>query len=55
MPCYGVPGDVTDLADLDRLFRTIDADRRRIDVLFTNAGGGAFVPLAEVTEEHYDR
>ncbi|GAA1891400.1 SDR family oxidoreductase [Asanoa iriomotensis] len=51
----GVAGDVTDLADLDRLFRTIDADRRRIDVLFANAGGGEFVPLTEVTEEHYDR
>ncbi|MFI6263048.1 SDR family NAD(P)-dependent oxidoreductase [Micromonospora sp. NPDC051006] len=28
----GVQGDVTDLADLDRLFRTIDADGRRVEV-----------------------
>ncbi|MFG1687069.1 SDR family NAD(P)-dependent oxidoreductase [Nonomuraea sp. NPDC049269] len=51
----GVPGDVTDLADLDRLFASIDADGRRIDVLFANAGGTTFVPLADVTEEDYER
>jgi NAD(P)-dependent dehydrogenase (short-subunit alcohol dehydrogenase family) len=27
----------------------------RLDILFANAGGGAFVPLEEVTEEHYDK
>src|SRR5262245_53427786 len=51
----GVPGDVTDLADLSRLFETVAADGRRVDVLFANAGGGGFVPLAEVTEEYYER
>ncbi|MET7393503.1 SDR family oxidoreductase [Dactylosporangium sp. NPDC005572] len=49
----GVQGDVTDLADLDRLFATIGADGRRIDVLFANAGGARMLPLAHVTEEDY--
>ncbi|NEA34440.1 SDR family oxidoreductase [Streptomyces sp. SID13031] len=51
----GVPGDVSDLAALDQLFATIEADGQRIDVLFANAGMTAFVPLANVTEEHYEQ
>ena len=27
----------------------------RLDILFANAGGGAFVPLEQVTEEHFDK
>ncbi len=50
----GVQGDVTELADLDRLFATVKADGRRIDVLFANAGGASFSPLADVTEEHFE-
>jgi NAD(P)-dependent dehydrogenase (short-subunit alcohol dehydrogenase family) len=51
----GVPGDVTNLADLDHLFATVAADGRRVDVLFANAGGGGFLRLEEVTEEFYER
>ena len=51
----GVRGDVAVLSDLDRLYGTIRATHGRLDVLFANAGGGAFVPLEEVTEEHFDR
>jgi len=51
----GVRGDVSVLSDLDRLYGTIRATHGRLDVLFANAGGGAFVPLEEVTEEHFDR
>jgi NAD(P)-dependent dehydrogenase (short-subunit alcohol dehydrogenase family) len=51
----GVRGDVSVLADLDRLYETIRATHGRLDVLFANAGGGAFVPLGEVTEEHFDK
>ncbi|WP_116076699.1 SDR family NAD(P)-dependent oxidoreductase [Asanoa ferruginea] len=50
----GVQGDVTDVADLERLFATIGADGRRIDVLFANAGGAPMRPLAEVTEDDYE-
>ena len=50
-----VQGDVSNLADLDRLFDTIKQGHGRLDVLFANAGAGEFVPLESITEEHYDR
>ncbi|MGY5036148.1 SDR family NAD(P)-dependent oxidoreductase [Streptomyces sp. 900116325] len=50
----GVRGDVADLADLDRLYATVAAQGRRIDVLFANAGGGNFSTLEQVTEQHFD-
>ncbi len=50
-----VRGDVSNLADLDALFATIRAAHGRLDVLFANAGGGGFVPLEQVTEEHFDK
>lgn len=51
----GVQGDVSNLADLDRLYRTIQDAHGRLDILFANAGGGAFVPLVDVTEDHFDK
>jgi NAD(P)-dependent dehydrogenase (short-subunit alcohol dehydrogenase family) len=36
----GVQGDVSKLADLDRLYETVKAEGRRIDVVFANAGLG---------------
>lgn len=51
----GVRGDVSNLADLDRLYDLVRREAGVIDVLFANAGGGEFVPLQEITEEHYDR
>lgn len=50
-----VRGDVTSLADIDRL---IDATRERfgrIDTLVVNAGGGNLQPLDQVTESDFDR
>lgn len=51
----GVRGDVSDLADLDRLFGEVKRTKDRIDVLFANAGLGEFMPLGEITEAHYDQ
>ena len=51
----GVRGDVSVAADLDRLYATIREAHGRLDVVFANAGGGAFVPLEEVTEAHFDK
>jgi NAD(P)-dependent dehydrogenase (short-subunit alcohol dehydrogenase family) len=51
----GVQGDVSKLADLDRLFEAVKRAHDHIDVLFANAGGGEFAPLGAITEEHYDR
>jgi NAD(P)-dependent dehydrogenase (short-subunit alcohol dehydrogenase family) len=51
----GVQGDVSKLADLDRLYETVKAEGRRIDVVFANAGLGEFAALGSITEEHFDK
>ncbi|MGH8228449.1 MAG: SDR family oxidoreductase [Steroidobacteraceae bacterium] len=47
--------DMTDLAAIDALMRQIVARHGRIDVLFVNAGAGAFIPIEAVTEQDWDR
>ncbi|MGC2575421.1 MAG: glucose 1-dehydrogenase [Candidatus Nitrosopolaris sp.] len=51
----GVQGDVSNLADLDRLYATVKQEKGRIDVLFANAGIGGFIPLRSITESHFDK
>src|SRR5258708_2095278 len=51
----GVQGDVSKLADLDRLYESVKAQGRRIDVVFANAGIGEFAALGSITEEHFDK
>ncbi len=51
----GVQGDTSKLADLDRLYATVRREAGVIDILFANAGGGEFLPLSDVTEEHFDK
>jgi NAD(P)-dependent dehydrogenase (short-subunit alcohol dehydrogenase family) len=51
----GVQGDVCNLADLDRLFATIEQEQGHLDVVFANAGVGDFAPLGAITEEHFDK
>ena len=51
----GIQGDVSNLADLDRLFAIVRDEAGTIDVLFANAGGGEFLPLGSITEEHFDK
>ena len=50
-----VQGDVSKLADLDRLYATIKKAHGRVDVIFANAGAGEFLPLADATEAHFDK
>lgn len=50
----GIQGDVTKLADLDRIYAQIGKEKGRVDIVFANAGGGPLVPLGSITEEHYD-
>lgn len=52
---FGIQGDVSNLADLDRAIATIKAQKGRLDVLFANAGVAEFAPLDVVTEAQYDR
>ena len=51
----GVQGDVSNLADLDRLYATVKEQKGRIDILFANAGVGEFAPLGEISEAHFDK
>ena len=50
----GVQGDVSNLADLDRLFEQIKREKRKLDIVFANAGVARFAPLGTITEEFYD-
>ncbi|MFG2589633.1 SDR family oxidoreductase [Streptomyces sp. NPDC048438] len=50
----GVIGDIADLADLDRLYEAVRDRGQGLDVLFANASVAAFVPLEQITEEHFD-
>jgi NAD(P)-dependent dehydrogenase (short-subunit alcohol dehydrogenase family) len=51
----GVQGDVANLADLDRLYATVQQQKGHLDIVFANAGGGEFAPLGAITEEHFDK
>ncbi|RCJ36655.1 oxidoreductase [Nostoc punctiforme NIES-2108] len=50
-----VQSDVSNLADLDRLFATIKLEVGHLDIIFANAGGGQIAPLGAITEEHFDK
>jgi NAD(P)-dependent dehydrogenase (short-subunit alcohol dehydrogenase family) len=49
----GVRGDMSVLADIDRLYDAVQQQHAQIDVVFANAGGGEMVPLGAISEEHY--
>lgn len=50
-----VQSDVSNLADLDRLFATIKQEQGHLDIIFANAGGGQIAPLGAITEEQFDK
>src|SRR5713226_7473539 len=51
----GVQGDVSNLADLDRLCAQIKREKGKLDIVFANAGIALpLAPLGTITEEHYD-
>src|ERR1700732_3415340 len=51
----GVQGDVTKLADLERLYEVVAKVKGRIDIILANAGYGEFAPFGKITEEHFDK
>lgn len=50
-----VQGDMSNLADIDRLYEVVKREAGRIDILFVNAGFYEFGRFGEITEEHFDR
>jgi NAD(P)-dependent dehydrogenase (short-subunit alcohol dehydrogenase family) len=51
----GVQGDVSNLADLDRMYAIVKQQKGHIDILFANAGLGEFATLDEISEAHFDK
>jgi NAD(P)-dependent dehydrogenase (short-subunit alcohol dehydrogenase family) len=50
----GVQGDASNLADLDRLYSTVQKEKGKIDVLFASAGFGEFGKIGQISEEQVD-
>lgn len=50
-----IVSDISDLSALDALMADIKVRDGRIDVLFVNAGIGAFIPVRQVTEREWDQ
>jgi NAD(P)-dependent dehydrogenase (short-subunit alcohol dehydrogenase family) len=51
----GVQGDVSNMADLDRLYATVKEQKGSIDILFANAGVVELASLGTITEAHFDK
>ena len=47
-------GSVSDVADLDRLYAAVKAERGTLDIVFANAGVGSQLALGKITAEHVD-
>ena len=50
-----VQGDVADLDDLDRLYRTVAEEKGAVDIVFANAGFVELRTIDAVTPEHFDK
>jgi len=50
-----IQGDVANLSDLDRLYAAVKEKKGHLDIIFANAGGGAFAPLGAITEAQFDK
>lgn len=51
----GLQGDVSNAADLDRIFAAIQKAKGHLDVVFANAGVAEAVAIGSVTEAQFDR
>src|ERR1700693_3007668 len=50
----GVQGDVSNLADRDRLFDQIKREKGKLDIVFANAGVARYAALGAISEEFFD-
>ena len=51
----GIQSDVSEMADLDKLYAVVKEQKGKLDIVFANAGTGAFASLGQITEEHFDK
>jgi NAD(P)-dependent dehydrogenase (short-subunit alcohol dehydrogenase family) len=49
----GVVSDVSNFDEIAAVAEAVEAHGKGLDVIFTNAGGGEFAAIADVTVEHY--
>jgi NAD(P)-dependent dehydrogenase (short-subunit alcohol dehydrogenase family) len=49
-----VKGSVSDLADINRLYAAVKAERGTVDIVLANAGTGSQLALGQITAEHLD-
>ena len=50
-----VQGDVTNLADLDKLYAQVKAEKGLVDIVFANAGYIQHAQIFDLSEAHYDK
>ena len=50
----GIRADMSDLADIARVFDAVGQRHAQIDILVANAGVGEFAPLGAISEKHFD-
>src|ERR1700759_5482730 len=51
----GVQGDAGNLADLDRLYSTVESVKGHIDIVYASAGVGEFAAIGAISAEHFDK
>lgn len=51
----GIQGDVSNLNDLTRIYQTVEEKFGKVDILIANAGVYMLGPLADFTEEQFDK
>jgi NAD(P)-dependent dehydrogenase (short-subunit alcohol dehydrogenase family) len=50
----GVQGDVSNVADVERLFAQINQEKGKLDIVFANAGIVRYAALGAISEEFFD-
>jgi NAD(P)-dependent dehydrogenase (short-subunit alcohol dehydrogenase family) len=50
-----IQSDVSKIDDLDRLYAAVREKKGKLNIVFANAGTGAFAPLGQISEEHFDK
>jgi NAD(P)-dependent dehydrogenase (short-subunit alcohol dehydrogenase family) len=51
----GIQSNVSNLADIDKMYDIVKDQKGHIDILFANAGIIEFAPLGEISEKHFDK
>lgn len=49
-----IQADVSSLSDIEKIYETVKQQAGRIDVLMLNAAFAEFVPVGEITPEHFE-